>query len=370
MNYCGAGYNNVVEGVAPGTVYYVEQSHAAPCDPWTWDCININELESEQDIRETVEVYESPFDSATTTEAEAENHEAVNKTDKIFQCIESGCGLQFKSKSSLNRHWRTKHEHGGLAKYCCPYCEGVTFSYHSDLLVHQRTAHEAGPPSRRSIPCLRCTAMFRTTADLDAHMARVHEKLKLYECMQCQEKFDREFTLQIHIKRRHSMRRDYQCPYCRKMFANLYDLVHFHAPVCSTPRDFQPYKCALCPQAYRHATSLSRHKRFAHGNVTIADVRQSQLKLVVCDSEDLRPQNLSHTKTIEDRTLGSIKGLFSERTEVPEVPTLDISGDLRLMFRQNMDVAGPSQTQLNFPGYSESDFSDSAISSMDGFLSA
>uniref|UniRef100_A0A1I7YZ28 C2H2-type domain-containing protein n=1 Tax=Steinernema glaseri TaxID=37863 RepID=A0A1I7YZ28_9BILA len=349
------------------------------CDPWTWDSLDMNVLEGTESSNHPPNpqevVYEFPFEIATTTESETESSSSRSRGEKAFQCAEPGCGLSFMSKSSLNRHWRTKHEHGGLAKFSCPECEGVSFNYHSDLLVHQRASHEAAPPAKRSIPCLQCTAMFRNTADLDTHIARVHERLKTHECIQCHEKFDREFTLQMHIKRRHSIRRDYQCPYCRKMFANLYDLVHFHAPVCSTPRDYQPYKCALCPQAYRHATSLSRHKRFAHSNPTIADVRQSQLKLVVCGREQ-RPrgsrENHAMMKTIEDRTLGSIRGLFAEQpAETQHTPTMDISGDLNRMFTQNEFEAEASISQA-YPVWSstyESDFSDSAISSMEGFLS-
>ncbi|KAK0411411.1 hypothetical protein QR680_005641 [Steinernema hermaphroditum] len=381
MEFSGAGFDGIAEDAESSAIYYAPNSQHTMCDPWTWDSLDISVLEDEdtshsQHAPDPVDVvYEFPFDIATATESEAESSSSRSKTDKPYQCTEAGCGLSFKSRSSLNRHWRTKHEHGGLAKFTCPDCEGVSFNYHSDLLVHQRTAHEGAPPAKRSIPCLQCPAMFRTTADLDTHIARVHEKLKMHECPQCHEMFDREFTLQMHIKRRHSIRRDFQCPYCRKMFANLYDLVHFHAPVCSTPRDFQPYKCALCPQTYRHATSLSRHKRFAHGNATIADVRQSQLKLVVCDREQRTHvhQNHAMTKTIEDRTLGSIRGLFTERPpEALCTPTMDISGDLNLMFTQHeVDPDAPSSSRT-YPVWSstyESEFSDSAISSMEGFLS-
>ncbi|KAK0411409.1 hypothetical protein QR680_005641 [Steinernema hermaphroditum] len=355
MEFSGAGFDGIAEDAESSAIYYAPNSQHTMCDPWTWDSLDISVLEDEdtshsQHAPDPVDVvYEFPFDIATATESEAESSSSRSKTDKPYQCTEAGCGLSFKSRSSLNRHWRTKHEHGGLAKFTCPDCEGVSFNYHSDLLVHQRTAHEGAPPAKRSIPCLQCPAMFRTTADLDTHIARVHEKLKMHECPQCHEMFDREFTLQMHIKRRHSIRRDFQCPYCRKMFANLYDLVHFHAPVCSTPRDFQPYKCALCPQTYRHATSLSRHKRFAHGNATIADVRQSQLKLVVCDREQRTHvhQNHAMTKTIEDRTLGSIRGLFTERPpEALCTPTMDISGDLNLMFTQHeVDPDAPSSSR-------------------------
>ncbi|TKR86704.1 hypothetical protein L596_011238 [Steinernema carpocapsae] len=351
--------------------------------------MNINVLEnpestpSQQLVEQSAEaievVYEFPFEISPTLENEIDATLPV-KAKTVYQCGEPGCRLEFKSKSSLNRHWRTKHEHGGLAKFSCPECDGVSFNYHSDLLVHQRTAHEAAPPAKRSIPCYQCTAMFRNTADLDSHVARVHEKLKTHECPHCHDSFDREFTLQMHIKRRHSIRRDFQCPYCRKMFANLYDLVHFHAPVCSTPRDFQPYKCALCPQAYRHATSLSRHKRFAHGNATVADIRQSQLKLIVCDREHQEQshslQNHTMTKSVEDRTLGSIRGLFSQQPPQDAVGDLNLMEDMNLMFTQSVvDVDTPSTSSRVFPNavwssYESSDFSDSAISSMESFFSS
>jgi len=385
MTSCGAGFDGDAVDAAPSAIYYPHESHSQS-DPWTWESMNFNVLESDnfviqhvpeesmnftilenehlasQHLLESVEAYEFSTEISTSTESETDSSYSTNKSDKPFQCGEDGCKLVFKSKSSLNRHWRTKHEHGGLAKFTCSDCEGVSFIYHSDLLVHQRTAHEAGPPAKRSIPCLQCSAMFRTSADLDTHIARVHEKLKTYECQYCHDKFDREFALQMHIKRRHSMKRDFQCPYCRKMFANLYDLVHFHCYHCVANVNRRTYQCALCPQAYRHATSLSRHKRFAHSNATVADVRQSQLKLIVCGRQHTSAnQNHTMTKTIEDQTLGSIKGLFAERQETLNAPVMDISGDLNLMFTQ--DVPTTSQACSVWSSTNESDFSDS------GFLS-
>lgn len=73
--------------------------------------------------------------------------------------------------------------------------------------------------------------------------------------------------------RSHSGEKPFACSYCDKTFSILWNL-HQHERLHTNSK---PYKCPLCPAAYRHNVVLKNHLATSHPASEIAASKQNEM---------------------------------------------------------------------------------------------
>lgn len=189
------------------------------------------------------------------TKVEYKNHSQTHRVK--YKC--SICKESFRTLPKLESH-KAKHK---KSLYTCKCCL-ITFSHKSELTKHscQDSQTVAEPLStsqddqNQIVKCDFCSANFRSTKALSAHM-RVHkDKDRVLACSVCAKVFQKV----SHVKRHelsHSVNRPFKCTKCPRSFASETCFKEHLNDHCG----IKPHTCPICAKSFGSTTTLKTHLR-------------------------------------------------------------------------------------------------------------
>ncbi|ELT89849.1 hypothetical protein CAPTEDRAFT_223732 [Capitella teleta] len=185
-------------------------------------------------------------------------HERSHTGDRPYKCEYAGCNKAFATNYGLKGHIRV---HTGEKPYECPDVNcSKAFKTSGDLQKHIRT-HTGEKPFK--CPFEGCDRYFTTSNIRKVHI-RTHTGLRPYVCPEngCNKAFSSATNYKNHV-RIHTGEKPYVCTVqgCGKRFTEYSSLYKHH--VVHTHQ--KPYVCNRCGKTYRQTSTLSMHKRMAHG---------------------------------------------------------------------------------------------------------
>ena len=173
-----------------------------------------------------------------------------------YQCKE--CGSNFFKKRELKIH-RAQHITGD--SYTCTRCK-ETFKERQTFLVH-REKH------RKTYQCGKCDHSASKSSHLSAHIASVHEGIKLHKCKICDKLVETKYNLKRHMVSKHSKKvmddekteKDniHECSSCNKTFKTKLNL-KMHQKLFGEKR----LKCAQCSFPFHRRVDMMKHMRRMH----------------------------------------------------------------------------------------------------------
>ncbi|XP_064475987.1 gastrula zinc finger protein XlCGF8.2DB-like [Ornithodoros turicata] len=107
--------------------------------------------------------------------------------------------------------------------------------------------------------CCICGKHFYSLENYNAHMERMHVRMKDRKCPVCQKAFRSLSALQSHI-RVHVEEKRFKCEVCGKAFK----WKHKVGDHMKTHSEERPFKCELCGEAFKWKHNLANHVRAKH----------------------------------------------------------------------------------------------------------
>ncbi|KAE8746167.1 hypothetical protein FOCC_FOCC007039 [Frankliniella occidentalis] len=198
-------------------------------------------------------------------------HARTHTGDRPFLCTEPSCDKRFGTNYALKAHIRT---HTGEKPYICPE-ESCSkgFKTSGDLQKHIRT-HTGERPFKCNVPG--CDRSFTTSNIRKVHV-RTHTGERPYECTEpgCGRAFASATNFKNHM-RIHSGEKPYVCTVklCGRRFTE-YSSLYKHQTVHTQQK---PYECKDCGRNYRQSSTLTMHRRTAHGIIQTTDGTEIMLQ--------------------------------------------------------------------------------------------
>lgn len=202
----------------------------------------------------------------------------VESRSNVYYC--PVCGVKFENANDLNKHIMDMHENviyhcfGCEKKYTSKSirdkhesrCKGLTYGYSCgdctlvaptrlEFEAHTRDVGCPGSRCKNVIQCVPCNKVFKTKANLAAHMT-IHQSKKNYICEICGRSFNRRDYLRVHLPT-HTGAKRYACPHCDFRSAQKSSLtVHLRRHTGE-----RPYTCDVCGQKCVNSSNLLAHRR-------------------------------------------------------------------------------------------------------------
>lgn len=235
---------------------------------------------------------ERKFDSRTVFD-----HMKYHEDKEAFRCKE--CGKQFKSNRDFRIHQKTVHAGADVQKYTCETC-GKWFVTTFNLKHHQKTHLK---PEEREFQCDICQKGYVTKAQLEMHLASVHNKEANVCCEICGKSYATSSSLSVHLKS-HDESKTEQCDLCGKYFFSVKthkkrihsNLEKVPCPDCGRPikphfmvthkrlyHSGQVWKCEFCPKEFKMQKTLKDHQNVHLG---------IKMKCYFCPVEPTNSSNL------------------------------------------------------------------------------
>lgn len=172
--------------------------------------------------------------------------------------------------------------HLGQASFACDHCQS-RFSQRRRLTMHLNSEHLQLRPCSH----IKIRARVRTTGAL----LTVHSSVKPFACDQCESRFKLKCYLKSHIRTVHSNERPFECDICAATFKLQRGLKVHNESVQSAEKQCllvssairveikeeippepdsvkdeigRPFKCEICPKAFKHKCHLKYHRDSVH----------------------------------------------------------------------------------------------------------
>lgn len=139
-------------------------------------------------------------------------HPFVASGQKVPPKVCPHCGKSYGNLVDLERHILSRHEKGEK-KYKCKSCE-ESFEQFLDMLRHRKLKHP------KSYSCSECDFVSKRSDQLKHHVDTVHREL-LVHCKQagCEHSFTSKKAMRLHVRVAHLKMKDFKCLHCQKVFA-------------------------------------------------------------------------------------------------------------------------------------------------------
>jgi len=185
-------------------------------------------------------------------EHEVNVHGDLSNAEQYYRC--EYCPKFFINKTLRNNHLTT---HTDERKYQCHLC-AQRFKTTGNLNAHLASCHDPEDTGLfKRFKCQFCPKTFRFPAQIMQH-ERVHTKEKPFNCDLCGKGFSVKCNLKAHLETHKSLdERNYKCSICNHS-ATTYPLLKLHMHSHTGER---PYVCELCGESYKRPSNLRRHKK-------------------------------------------------------------------------------------------------------------
>lgn len=127
---------------------------------------------------------------------------------------------------------------------------------------HIREKHLPDSDPRRFFTCKQCDGKFRTSHQLDDHMALHKPKTATFTCDYCERVYNTRKYIVQHMEIMHSKAKNtHPCSVCSKVFRDA--LTRDDHENTHTGR--KPHQCTFCPKEFMNIVTLRRHTK-SHGD--------------------------------------------------------------------------------------------------------
>ncbi len=188
-------------------------------------------------------------------------HIKTHTQERLYECLEQGCGQRFTQQGGLTRHIRT---HTGEKPYECYKCS-KKFSDPSNLRRHMRR-HAGEKPFLTPLTEeeMEGRNFQQLEADYQEDSSQTEDgtsaggKWKKHQCQTCPKSFKTKYNLTEHIKT-HTQERLYECleQGCGQRFTQQGGLTRH----IRTHTEEKLYKCQKCDQVFFYPSALNEHMR-------------------------------------------------------------------------------------------------------------
>ena len=167
----------------------------------------------------------------------------VHEEKKQYECFI--CHNSFGQNETLKAH--NSSVHGGIkVLFKCKTCDG-SFLTVEELKEHCMTSH-------LDLKCTVCHKIFEKNESLKAHMAIVHERIKVvFKCRICDGTFSTAEELNGHCTTSHN---DLKCTICSSIFLKSQTL---KSHIFSVHENIKPFKCSVCVSSFSIVQDLNQH---------------------------------------------------------------------------------------------------------------
>lgn len=152
----------------------------------------------------------------------------------------------------------------------CPF-EKREFNKNQAFSIHLKNNHPEIFDDNEIFKCKSCELNFDNLYDKLKHMKNC-EKMK-FECHHCDKKFRLRCYLKTHLQQVSGIT-SITCTICGKILSNKSDLnIHLRSHT-----NEKPFKCSLCPKAYKTSSARASHQETHNENGFACDICKSKFK--------------------------------------------------------------------------------------------